>query len=520
MPGPMTRRTGGGSANIATDAARIGPRLLAPATLVWFRRDLRLDDHPALGAAAVRSGPIVPVFIWAPEEEGGWPPGPAARTWLDASLRHFDGQLRARGSRLIVRGGPTFQTLLDLATEVGAGAVAWNRSLQPVILERDARVAHDLRAAGVAALECEPDLMHDPEWLRTKTGGGFRVFTAFYRALLSRPAPAPTSAPSRLPSPASWPSTDPRWSATSSTIPPTPGVWIAPPSESFSPLAAGSWKPGCLGADRQTAHFLDVGLAGYPSDRDLPGVEGTSRLSPHLAAGEIGPRRLWSLVEEAGRAQGSGVAVAVGAEAFRRQLAWREFAYHLLAHAPSTPEEPLRAEFARFPWEDDMAAEATWAAGRTGYPLVDAGIRQLLASGWMHNRVRMVVASFLVKDLLVPWQHGARFFWERLVDADLANNTLGWQWVAGSGADAAPFFRVFNPVLQGRRCDPAGAYVRRWVPEIAGIPDLFVHAPWNAPDAVLAGAGVRLGDTYPPPLIDHGEARRRALAAFAQMRGV
>ena len=519
MLGLMTDPEAGESPHTVADTARAALRPRTPATLVWFRRDLRLADHPALGAAVVRSGPIVPVFIWAPEEEGRWSPGPAARTWLAASLRHFDDQLRTRGSRLILRGGPTVQTLLELAAEVGAGAVAWNRALQPAILERDARVARSLRAAGVVVLECEPDLLHDPESLHTTTGGGFRVFTPFYRALLSRPAPAPTPAPSRLAAPACWPSADPRWSGASSAAPSAPTAWIAPPPGSSPPPAAGSWDPGLQGAERRTAHFLAVGLAGYPRDRDFPAFEGTSRLSPHLAMGEIGPRRLWSLAEEAGRVPGACFAVAAGAEAFRRQLAWREFAYHLLVHAPTTPEAPLRAEFARFPWEDDPTTEAMWAAGRTGYPLVDAGIRQLLASGWMHNRVRMVVASFLVKDLLVPWQHGARFFWEQLIDADLANNTLGWQWVAGSGADAAPFFRVFNPVLQGRRYDPAGAYVRRWVPEIAGLPDRFVHAPWIAPDWVLSGAGVRLGETYPPPVLDHGEARRRALAAFAQMRG-
>jgi deoxyribodipyrimidine photo-lyase len=359
----------------------------------------------------------------------------------------------------------------------------------------------------VVVRECEPDLLHDPDSLRTGTGKSFRVFTPFSRAFLARPLPAPTCGPPRLPSPGSWPPADPRWSA--DAIGDGAG-------DAFQ--TATSWEPGFSGAEHRAARFLGGRLATYPRDRDLPAVDGTSRLSAHLAAGEIGPRRLWSLVEEAGRDSGPGPA-GDGAAAFRRQLAWREFGYHLLAHEPTTPDTPMRASFASFPWEEDPAGEAAWQTGRTGYPLVDAGVRQLLASGWMHNRVRMVAASFLVKDLLVPWQHGARFFWERLVDADLANNTLGWQWVAGSGADAAPFFRIFNPVLQGQRYDPDGAYVRRWVPEIAGLPDRFIHAPWRAPGDTLAQAGVHLGETYPLPLVEHGEARRRALAAFAQMRG-
>ena len=502
-------------------------------TLVWFRRDLRLDDHPALSAAAATGGPVVPVFVWAPEEDGDWPLGAAGRTWLLVSLRRLDDQLGARGSHLVVRGGPSDRSLLEIALEVGASAVAWNRALEPAALDRDSRVVRRMRKAGLAVHLCEPNLLHDPALLRTRAGDGFKVFTPFYRVLRSQPLPSPAPSPARLPAPLSWPASDRRWqthactatavTASPSTCAPAPtsalSPWIALPGDSSPPSAGEPWEPGLLGAERRAAHFLDVGLADYPRDRDFPGVDGTSRLSPHLAAGEIGPRRLWWLADDTGHDAAPG-AVAAGAETFQRQLAWREFGYHLLAHAPMTTGAPLRSEFARFPWEDDPSAEAAWRTGRTGYPFVDAGIRQLLGSGWIHNRVRMVVASFLVKDLLVPWQHGARFFWERLVDADLANNTLGWQWVAGSGADAAPFFRIFNPVLQGRRYDPAGAYVRRWVPEVAGLPDRFVHDPWRAPDDVLARAGVRLGETYPGPLVDHGQARRRALAAFAQMRRV
>jgi deoxyribodipyrimidine photo-lyase len=258
-------------------------------------------------------------------------------------------------------------------------------------------------------------------------------------------------------------------------------------------------------------------MAAYPDDRDRPDRDGTSRLSPYLHLGCVGARQAWHAVRSRAGAD-STPGTARGAEAFLRQLAWREFAHHLLFHFPATVHAPLREEFAAFPWRDDPAALVAWQKGRTGYPLVDAGMRQLWKTGWMHNRVRMVVASFLVKDLLLPWRTGAAWFFDTLVDADLANNTFGWQWVAGCGADAAPYFRIINPTLQGGKFDPGGDYVRTWVPELARLPDRWIHRPREAPAAVLSKAGVTLGKTYPRPIVDHAAARLRALAALSAVR--
>jgi deoxyribodipyrimidine photo-lyase len=281
---------------------------------------------------------------------------------------------------------------------------------------------------------------------------------------------------------------------------------------------ASTSSPGEAAAAAELDRFLDDLLDGYAEGRDRPALAATSRLSPHLHFGEIGPRQVWHALQERVGGQKGQAAGDSGAAVFSRELGWREFAYHLLYHFPHTTESPLRAEFEAFPWKRSRRLLDAWRHGRTGYPLVDAGMRELWATGRMHNRARMVVASFLVKDLLIPWQEGAKWFWDTLVDADLANNTLGWQWTAGCGADAAPFFRVFNPAGQGERFDPEGDYVRQWVPELRGLPNRWVHRPWNSPPVVLRAAGVKLGKTYPKPIVDHSEARRRALAAFRQMR--
>ncbi|MEE4276811.1 MAG: FAD-binding domain-containing protein, partial [Thermoleophilia bacterium] len=303
--------------------------------------------------------------------------------------------------------------------------------------------------------------------------------------------------------------------------------------DALKPWAAGfgdEWQPGEAGARARLARLLDDVLPAYADDRDRPDLEGSSRLSPHLHWGELSPRQVWHAVAgrlaEAGleaeaaigppswKEAGPSPGLARGAAAFLRQLGWREFAHHLLWHFPDTVAQPLRPAFSAFPWRDEPAGLAAWQRGVTGYPFVDAAMRSLWTTGWMHNRARLVAGSFLVKDLLLPWRAGAAWFWDTLVDADLANNTLGWQWVSGCGADAAPYFRIFNPVTQGGRFDPDGAFVRRWVPELSELPAEWVHEPWEAPGDVLAAAGVRLGETYPAPIVDHGEARSRALAAY------
>ncbi len=469
------------------------------ACLLWFRRDLRLTDNPALSEALARGEPVIPVYIHDPDGEQPWAPGAATRSWLHHSLQALADALAARGSRLLIRSGPAQAVLETLIGETGASAVLWNRLYEPAIVARDTRIKAALKGNDIdvashnAALWCEP-------WrIATGSGGPYKVFTPFWRALLPKlPEAAIDAAPEQIPGPAQWPA-----GLTVEALGLKPRLdW----DRGFYP----AWQPGETGAFARLQQFLDDGLSGYHDRRDLPAEAGGSGLSPHLHFGEIGPRQLLRAVR---RAQAGGGIAEGDAEHFLRELGWREFAHHLLHHFPHTPEQPLNPAFAALPWrsERDYAADLrAWQRGQTGIPIVDAGMRQLWATGWMHNRVRMIVASLLTKNLLTPWQQGAQWFWDTLVDASLANNTLGWQWAAGCGADAAPYFRIFNPVLQSQKFDADARYIRRWVPELARLPDKAIHAPWTL------GAGAPRD--YPAPIIDLASSRQRALDAFAQMR--
>ena len=476
-----------------------------PATLLWFRRDLRLGDNPALvsAVAAARrdNGRLLPVFVWEPRERRRWAPGAAARWWLWQSLSALDEELRRRGSRLALGQGDPAQALPELARAAGAGAVVWATGLEPDERADDAAVSTALATAGVkAVIVPSAALLYDPLALRTREGRPYTVFTPYWRACLNGGTPAvPLATPGSLPPPP----------VLLGTL-----TLAALRAEAVRPWAAGFeevWQPGEPGARERLERFVGGPLATYAEDRDRPAVEGTSRLSPHLHWGEVSGRQAWHAVAgalaEAGLelepavsptgadgAQPDGLRSSAGA--FVRQLGWREFAHHILFHFPHTAEDPLQPRFAAFPWRDDLHDLETWRRGRTGYPLVDAGLRQLWATGWMHNRARLVAASFLVKDLLLPWRMGEDWFWDTLVDADLADNALGWQWVAGCGADAAPYFRIFNPSTQSRRFDPDGAYARRWL-----------SAPAPSGDAIHAER-----------IVEHDEARSRALAAYAAMR--
>jgi deoxyribodipyrimidine photo-lyase len=467
--------------------------------LVWFRQDLRLADNPALLAAVDRGGPIIPIFIWAPEEEGRWPPGAASRWWLHQSLARLDDSLRGHGSRLIFRRGPTLETLRELLDQTGATAVFWNRRYEPAIIERDRHIKASVQNAGLTVESFNCALLFEPWTVQTKQGQPYRVFTPFWRACLAKPEPgAPEKPPARIATPHRLPA-----SLELSELGLEPTIdWAAG-------LRA-TWSPGEAGASEQLKRFLDEALGEYATERNHPACIGTSRLSPHLHFGEISVRQIWSALNGQRANQGTTV--------YRSELGWREFAHHLLFHFRETPQEPLRKEFARFSWRRDRDNLRAWQCGRTGYPIVDAGMRELWHTGWMHNRVRMFVASFLVKDLLIPWQEGAAWFWDTLVDADLANNTLGWQWTAGCGADAAPYFRIFNPVSQGEKFDPNGDYVRHWIPELTKLPSEWVHKPWEAPDRILSAAGIELSRDYPPPIVDHAAARLAALEAFQQIK--
>ncbi len=464
-------------------------------TIWWIRRDLRLADNEALHAAVARGGPVVPVFVWAPEEEAPWAPGGAARWWLHRSLVALARALEARGARLVIRRGPTDRELARLAAETGATAIYWNRLYEPAIIARDTRIKADLRARGIAATSFTGALLHEPGAVATQQGKPYQVFTPFHRACQAIGDPSTTR-----PAPKRVPAGPPIASLSVDDLGLMPGLsWPAGLAE--------AWTPGEAGAMKRLAVFESRAPA-YGIGRDRPDWEGTSRLSPHLQWGEIGPRQVWWAIR---KAHPGGAA-----EPYLRQLVWREFAHHLLFHFPHTATEPLRAEFASFPWQDNPKRLRAWQRGQTGYPIVDAGMRELWRTGWMHNRARMIAASFLVKDLLIPWQAGAAWFWDTLVDANLANNTLGWQWTAGCGADAAPYFRIFNPELQGGKFDPDGAYVKRWIPELRDADAGRIHRVGPlAPRDRAAPGGV-----YPPPIVNHAAARDEALAAYGRIKRI
>jgi deoxyribodipyrimidine photo-lyase len=475
--------------------------------IVWLRRDLRLGDVPALDAAAASGAPLLPAYVLDDDTPGEWRLGAASRWWLAGSLRALEADLRGRGSRLLLRRGLTSSVLVELARETGAQAVYFTRGHEPYMPALEARLHIALADAGVGCRRFGGHVFLEPEAVGNKSGEPFKVFTPFYKACQTREPPArPLAAPKTLRATKRWPASEPLES------------WgLEPASPDWASQMRQFWTPGEAGARTRLRHFIDEALMDYAANRDRPDRDGTSRLSPHLAFGEISPRQIWHAVSHAAETDG---ARGKGASAYIRELYWREFSHHLLFHRPELPEQPLRPEFAALPWRTDPAALGAWRKGRTGYPIVDAGLRQLWALGWMHNRVRMVAASFLTKHLLIPWREGEAWFWDTLVDADLANNAASWQWVAGSGADAAPYFRVFNPILQGRKFDPQGDYVRRWVPELARLPAEHIHAPWEAPADVLRSAGVVLGENYPRPIIAHEDGRRQALAAYELVKAV
>ncbi len=468
--------------------------------VVWFRQDLRLADNPAL-AAAVRSGrPVLPLYVLDDETPDVRPIGGAGRWWLAGSLTALAGDLAAvGGAPLVLRRGKAEGVIADLARETNAAAVHWNRCYEPGAIARDTRIKRALADAGVQAESHNGALLFEPWTVKTKAGGFFKVYTRYWqacRALGDPPKPEP--APERIAG---------HTGAASDDL----GSWtLRPSAPDWAAEFGARWRPGERAALARLEDFLDDRLDGYATGRDVPSEPATSGLSAHLHMGEIGPRQIW-------HATLARHGWSAATEAFLKELVWREFAHHVLYHLPALPTEPMQPKFQAFPWAEDAAALRQWQKGLTGYPMVDAGMRELWRTGTMHNRVRMVVASFLVKHLLQPWQAGEAWFWDTLVDADLAANSFNWQWSAGCGADAQPYFRIFNPVAQGEKFDPAGKYVRTYVPEIAALPDKYLHAPWTAPDHVLAEAGIRLGETYPRPIVDHREARDRALAAFKSL---
>ncbi len=474
---------------------------ISPPVIVWFRRDLRLADNRALVAAVDSGRALVACYVLDDAYSNGSEAGGASRWWLHHSLRALAAELDARGGRLVLRRGPAKAVIARLAKETRALEVHASAGAEPDSEALERTIRADLEADGVA-LHIHPGVLLFPrEALRTKGGGPFKVFTPFWKACLQLPDPGrPIEVPRQLRAFAG--DLDSERLEAWNLLPTRPN-W----AKGFNEV----WEPGERGAHARLEAFLEEDLATYPDRRDRPDLDGTSVLSAHLHFGELSPRQLWHVVRSAMAAQ---PAARAGGDAYLRQLGWREFSYYLLSHWPTLPQDPFRPEFNYFPWRADADLLKRWQRGLTGYPFVDAGMRQLWRTGWMHNRVRMVAASFLVKHLLIPWQHGAAWFWDTLVDADLANNAASWQWVAGSGADAAPYFRIFNPIIQGKKFDPQGHYVRRWVPELANLPASHIHEPWNASAETLEDAGVALDREYPRPIVEHALARARALAAY------
>ena len=462
--------------------------------LVWFRRDLRLSDNPALAWAAGTGQPVIPVFI-LDEEAGDTAVGSASRWWLHGSIRELDAGLRRLGGRLVLRRGAAERELSALVQECGAAAVVWNRLYDPSATARDRRIKAGLKENGIEARSFNAALLFEPWTVETGGGSPYRVFTPFWRRCLEIGFKSPGAPVSGLRQPQRWPESDrlDNWD-------------LLRRSERETALGQ-VWSPGEREAARRLDEFVRESVGTYHECRDLPAQSGTSRLSPHLHFGEIGPRQVAAAIGLPGQGPGP--------DAFLSEMGWREFSHHLLFHNPNMETENLRTAFDRMPWRDDPEGLECWRNGQTGYPLVDAGMRELSATGWMHNRVRMVAASFLTKHLLIDWRAGADWFLEALVDADRANNSAGWQWVAGFGADAAPYHRIFNPMAQSKRFDGAGQYLRSWIPELAQLPDEHIHSPWTAPPEVLDNSGVRLGESYPFPIVEHRFARERALAAYA-----
>jgi deoxyribodipyrimidine photo-lyase len=483
-------------------------RTLPAPTIVWFRDDLRLADNPALRAAIDAGRPVIPVFIHETGPDGLRPLGAAAKWWLYGSLEALDASLRKLGSRLVLTEGEALGVLKSLVDATGAGELVWNRRYHPYAREVDARIKAAIEADGRRARSFNGSLLIEPWEVETGSGTFYRVYSPFARAARQKfgfvaPLPAPGGA---IPAPAAWPD--------SLSL---PALGLRPTTPDWAGGLRETWAQGETAAREALSGFIDERLVLYKAKRDFAAVEATSRLSPHLRFGEVSPRTVWSALSHVADTA-SGATERQSAEKFLSELLWREFSHHILYHLPPLEQANVQDKFDAFPWHQSDDRLAAWEKGMTGYPIVDAGMRQLWQTGWMHNRVRMVVASFLTKDLLVDWRDGEAWFWNTLVDADPANNPASWQWVSGSGADAAPYFRVFNPVLQGRKFDPEGAYVRAFVPELAKLPAKYVHEPWTAPGEVLEDAGVILGQTYPERIVDHAAARKRALEAYQQIK--
>ena len=457
----------------------------------WFRQDLRLADNPALFHG--HQDKILPVFILDDINSEQFKNGAASRWWLHHSLKSLNESLHGK---LRFFKGDARKILLELLWQTGAKSIAWNRCYEPWRINRDKEIKAELRQQGAEVSTHNGSLLFEPWEVRKNDDSPYKVFTPFYRrGCLELPPPREL-----------LPKIDIKLATVEVESESLDDLELLPKIRWDKQLQP-HWNIGEAGALQQLQEFLDNGLSNYKEGRDFPANPNVSRLSPYLHFGEISPNQVWNAVRKRGDDK--------NVDHFCSELGWREFSYNLLYHFPELPYKNLQPKFNAFPWQNDNVVITAWKRGQTGYPIVDAGMRQLWQTGYMHNRVRMIVGSFLVKNLLIDWREGERWFWDCLVDADLANNSASWQWVAGCGADAAPYFRVFNPILQGQKFDKNGEYTRHFVPELANLPDKYLFCPWEAPTEVLSKAGIRLGEDYPQPIVDIKESRERALAAFS-----
>lgn len=470
--------------------------------IVWFRKDLRVHDNPALWEAS-QMGNVIPVFIWAPSEEEDYQGSAAALWWLHHSLIALEGKLEEIGLKLIYRSGESLTEITHIINDTNAAAIYYNNRYEPGITARDTEINAIMASDGIKVRTFHSSLLYSPYDVINKQNKPYKVFTSYYKSVLhkeiSRPVP---SLPVR--------------NKDGKTIRSLSVEELnLLPKIRWDKKLHGYWEPGEVGAIKQYEQFIEDGLSFYKEGRDIPSENNVSTLSPYLVWGNISVRAIWHSME---RKCLTNPDLEMSIDAFKRQLIWRDFAYHQLIHFPTISSKPLRSQFGHFPWLNNEGDFIKWQNGVTGYPLIDAGMRELNETGIIHNRVRMVVASFLIKHLLIPWQRGYEYFNETLVDFDVANNAMGWQWVAGCGVETAPYFRIFNPILQSEKFDSQGYYIRKWVPELAKLPSNYIHKPWEAPEKVLSAANIKLGSTYPEPMIDHGFARKRALACFEEIK--
>lgn len=470
-------------------------------TLLWFRQDLRISDNPAL-LEAIAAGSVLPVYILDDDNAGSWQMGGASRWWLHQSLQALNSQLE--GNLCLLQGDP-LQLIPELAQTQDCQQVFWNRCYEPWQIARDTRVKSTLSELGIDAKSFNGSLLWEPWQVLKKDQTPYKVFTPFYRkgCLQVDPPRAPTEAPAlagKLLSSGRSLGLD--------------ELNLMPEIQWYQTMAE-LWQPGEAGAKDRLQAFLAGPVSGYKEQRNIPSVVGTSSLSPYLHFGEISPHQVWYA-----SIQHVGDSGETNLDHFLSELGWREFSYYLLYHFPTLPEANFKPNFDAFPWRESPQQLLAWQKGLTGVPIVDAGMRELWQTGYMHNRVRMIVASYLIKNLRIHWREGEHWFWDCLVDADLASNSASWQWVAGSGADAAPYFRIFNPVSQGEKFDPQGTYVKQYCPELSRLPDKYIHCPWEAPEAILKACGVTLGQNYPKPLVDLKLSRQQALDAYSEIKVV